>query len=176
LINIGGLNFNDNMPLRNQPPVINTVPGAIAIQTAVDRSNWIAQSGDPVAWAAFLRRSPLPGNPAKKVILQFGRGDTTVPNPTTTAMIRSGELTDRTTLFRNDLAFALGGGFGKNPHTFLTNLGGTLLVTQAAVGAQTQAAIFFATDGALTVDPDGPNPLFEVPIAIPLPEDLAFIP
>ena len=44
-----------------------------------------------------------------------------------------------------------------------------------AVLAQTQAAVFFAWDGAVTIDPDGAGPLFEVPIAIPLPEDLAFI-
>jgi len=32
------------------------------------------------------------------------------------------------------------------------------------------------TNGALTIDPDGPGPLFEVPIAGALPEDLGFIP
>ncbi len=99
-----------------------------------------------------------------------------MPNPTATALIRSGDLKDRATFFRNDLAFALGVGFGKNPHTFLTNIGGTPQVAAAAVGGQTQIAIFFATDGALTIDPDGPGPLFEVPIAGPLPEDLGFIP
>jgi hypothetical protein len=99
-----------------------------------------------------------------------------VPNPTTTALIRSGDLADRTTLFRNDLAFALGVGFGKNPHTFLISLSGTLPVAQAAVAAQNQIALFFASDGATTIDPDGAGPLFETPIAIPLPEDLAFIP
>ncbi len=176
LINIGGLSFNDNMPLRNQPPVINTVPGAIAIQTVEDISNWLGQSGDPVAWAPFIRKSPLAGAPAKGVIIQFARGDKTVPNPTTTALIRSGELTDRTTLFRNDLAFALGVGFGKNPHTFLTNIAGTPPVAAVAIGAQTQIAIFFASNGALTIDPDGAGPLFETPINGPLPEDLAFIP
>ena len=176
LINIGGLSFNDNMPLRNQPPVINAVAGAIAIQTVEDISNWLGQSGDPVAWAPFIRKSPLEGAPAKGVIIQFARGDKTVPNPTTTALIRSGELTDRTTLFRNDLAFALGVGFGKNPHTFLTNIAGTPAVAAAAIGAQTQIAIFFASNGALTIDPDGAGPLFETPINGPLPEDLAFIP
>jgi len=176
LINIGGLSFNDNMPLRNQPPVINTVAGAIAIQTVEDISNWLGQSGDPVAWAPFIRKSPLEGASAKGVIIQFARGDKTVPNPTTTALIRSGELTDRTTLFRNDLAFALGVGFGKNPHTFLTNIAGTPAVAAAAIGAQTQIAIFFASNGALTIDPDGAGPLFETPINGPLPEDLAFIP
>jgi hypothetical protein len=49
-------------------------------------------------------------------------------------------------------------------------------VAAVAIGAQTQIGVFFATDGALTIDPDGPGPLFEVPIAGPLPEDLGFIP
>jgi hypothetical protein len=79
-------------------------------------------------------------------------------------------------LFRNDLAFALGVGFPKNPHTFLTNLAAPPAVAAVAVGAQTQIAVFFASNGALTIDPDGPGPLFETPIVGPLPEDLAFIP
>ncbi|HEY7403747.1 MAG TPA: hypothetical protein VIB39_09510 [Candidatus Angelobacter sp.] len=168
--------FNDNSPLRNLPPVTNTVPGAIAIQTVEDTSRWLGQSGDPVAWAPFIRKDPLAGDAAKSVIIQFARGDETVPNPTATALIRSGDLKDRATFFRNDLAFALGVGFGKNPHTFLTNIGGTPQVAAVAVGAQSQIAIFLASDGALTIDPDGPGPLFEVPIAGALPEDLGFIP
>jgi len=176
LLNGGVSGFNENMPLRNQPPLVNTVPGAIAIQALIDNGNWLGQAGDPVSWAPFIRKSPLAGQTAKSVIVQFARGDKTVPNPTTTALIRSGDLADRTTLFRNDLAFALGVGFGSNPHTFLTNLGGTLPVAQTAVAAQLQIAIFFASGGATTIDPDGAGPLFETPIAIPLPEDLAFIP
>lgn len=168
--------FNDNSPLRDLPPVTNNVPGAIAIQTVEDTSRWLGQAGDPVAWAPFIRKDPLPGDLAKSVIIQFARGDETVPNPTATALIRSGDLKDRATFFRNDLAFALGVGFGKNPHTFLTNIGGTPPVAAVAVGGQTQIAIFLASDGALTIDPDGPGPLFEVPIAGPLPEDLGFIP
>jgi len=176
LINIGGLDFNDNMPLRNQPPVINMVPGAIDIQNLEDRGNWLGQAGDALAWAPFIRKSPLPGETAKNVIIQFARGDKTNPNPTTTALIRSGDLADRTTFFRNDLAFVLGVGFGKNPHSFLTNIGGSPAVALAAIEAQTQIAVFFASDGALTIDPDGAGPLFETPIGGPLPEDLAFIP
>jgi len=109
-------------------------------------------------------------------LLRIARGDETVPNPTATALIRSGDLKDVATFFRNDLAFALGVGFGKNPHTFLTNIGGTPPVAAVAVGAQSQIAVFFASGGALIIDPDGPGPLFEVPIAGPLPEDLGFIP
>ena len=176
LINIGGLDFDENEPLRNQPPVTNNVAGAMAIQAFFDTSEWLGGAGDPVAWAPFIRKSPLKGEDQKGIIVQFGRGDQTVPNPTTTALIRSGDLTDRTTLFRNDIAFSLGVGFPKNPHTFLTNIGGPLPVTVAAIEAQQQIAVFFASDGAVTIDPDGPGPLFETPIAIPLPEDLAFIP
>ena len=42
--------------------------------------------------------------------------------------------------------------------------------------AQHQIATFFATDGARTIDPDGPGPIFETPLVGPPPEDLAFIP
>jgi hypothetical protein len=166
--------FNDNSPLRNLPPVINNVPGAIAIQTVEDTSRWLGQAGDPVAWAPFMNKSPLPGDLSKPVIIQFARGDKTVPNPTATALIRSGDLKDRATFFRNDLAFAANPTFPKNPHTFLTNLAGAPGLV--AVGAQTQIAVFFTTNGALTIDPDGPGPLFEVPITGALPEDLGFIP
>jgi len=176
LLNGGVGGFTDNTPLRNEPPVINVVPGAMEIQRVADIFNWIAQAGEPTAWAPFIRKSPLPGQAAKAVIIQFARGDKTVPNPTTTAIIRAGDLADRATFFRNDLAFLANPAFPKNPHTFLTNLAGAPAVAAVAVGAQSQIAVFFASNGALTIDPDGPSPLFEVPIAGPLPEDLAFIP
>jgi len=169
--------FNDNSPLRNLPPVINNVPGAVAIQTVEDTSRWLGQAGDPVAWAPFIRKNPLPGDLAKSVIVQFARGDMTVPNPTATALIRSGDLTDRATFYRNDIAFPLGLGL-HNPHTFLTSLPKPI-----AIEPQIQIGVFFATDGALTIDPDSVGllppsvpPLFETPIAGPLPEDLGFLP
>ena len=134
------------------------------------------QAGDAVSWAPFIRKTPLSGEAAKPVIIQFAKGDETIPNPTSTALVRAGNLSDRTTYFRNDLAFALDPSFPKNPHTFLTNIAGTPAVASVAIGAQTQIAVFFTTNGALTIDPDGPGPLFEVPISGPLPEDLNFIP
>ena len=178
LLNAGGpLFFNDNSPLRNLPPVTNNVPGAVAIQTVEDTSRWLGQQGDPVAWAPFIRKDPLPGDLAKSVIIQFARGDMTVPNPTATALIRSGDLTDRATFYRNDIAFPLGLGLN-NPHTFLTSLPKPI-----AIEPQIQIGVFFATDGALTIDPDSVGllpasvpPLFETPIAGPLPEDLGFLP
>ncbi|HEV7575052.1 MAG TPA: hypothetical protein VGO85_03335 [Caldimonas sp.] len=166
--------FNENIPLRNQPPVINTVPGALAIAERFDRTQWVSQSGNPVSYAPFIRKEPLHGNAAKPVIFQFAKGDMTVPNPTTSAILRAGALADRATYFRNDLAFAHDPAVGKNPHTFLTNIFGA--GASYAVAAQRQIATFFSSNGATTIDPDGLGPYFETPITSPLPETLNFIP
>jgi hypothetical protein len=177
LLNGGFDGFTEDIPLRDQPPVTNPVAGAMPIQEVLDNTEWVSQSSNPVAWAPHVRLDPLTGAGAKNVIVQFARGDETVPNPTASALIRAGHLQDRATFFRNDLAFAGDPGFPKNPHTFLTNIGAAdKAVAAVAVEAQTQIATFFATDGATTIDPDGAGPLFETPIAGPLPEDLGFIP
>ena len=169
------LQFNENIPLRDQPTVINNVPGALAIAEVFDRTEWVGQSGNPVSYAPFIRKQPLHGNAAKPVIVQFAKGDMTVPNPTASAILRAGDLADRATYFRNDLAFALNAAVGKNPHTFLTNIGNAAAAPYA-IAAQIQIATFFASGGATTIDPDGAGPFFETPIAGPLPETLNFIP
>ena len=173
-------NFFENIPLRDLPPVVNVVPGASAIQAVMERNEWVQQTGNPVSYAPYIRKDPLRGNAAKPVLIQFAKGDQTVPNPTTSAIVRAGALQDRTTYFRNDLAYvATGGGIPKNPHAFLTNIG-IPAAAPFAVMAQTQIAIFFATNGATVIDPDaspsGPGAFFEVPIVLPLPEGLNYIP
>jgi len=165
----------ENIPLRDQPIVTNTVIGAMAIQQALDRFQWVQQSGNPVSYAQHIRKQPLPGNGPKPVIVQFAKGDMTVPNPTSSALIRAGDLEDRATYYRNDLAFAANAAIPKNPHTFLTGIASPV-TAPVALAAQLQIATFFASHGVLTIDPDGAGPLFEVPIASPLPETLNFIP
>jgi Bacterial virulence factor lipase N-terminal len=169
------LNFNENMPLRDLPVVVNNVPGATAIAQVLDRFEWVQQSGNPVSYAPLIRKSPLAGSATKRVIVQFAKGDTTVPNPTSSALLRAGALQDRATYFRNDLAFAANAGVPKNPHTFLTNIA-IPAAAPYAVAAQSQIAAFFASNGLLTLDPDGAAPFFEVPVALPLPESLNYIP
>jgi hypothetical protein len=174
--------FNENLPLRNLPPVINNIAEAMPLQDLTEQLEWAAQAGNPVAYAPYIRKSPLSGNPAKSVIFQIAKGDQTVPNPTGTAIIRAGELQDRVTYYRNDIAFALSPTVvPKNPHTFLTNIALGGVATAVAFKAQTQIATFFASNGALTIDPDDappalPVPVFETPIVLPLPEGLNFIP
>jgi Big-like domain-containing protein len=156
--------FIENIPLRNLPLVVDTVPGASAIQALIENTEWAQQAANPAAYATFITRP---------VIIQFARGDKTVPNPTATAILRAGQLASRATLFRNDLAFAANSAVSKNPHTFLTNITGP--GAPYAFAAQQQIATFFASDGAITIDPDGAGPFFETPTSM-LPEDLAFIP
>jgi len=159
-------NFNENIPLRNLPIVTDTVPGASAIQAYIDNAEWAQQAGNPAAYAPHIR-------PASTLI-QFARGDQTVPNPTASAILRACGCASRATLFRNDLAFALNPATPKNPHTFLTNIA-IPSVAAYAVAAQAQMATFLASDGAITIDPDGAGPIFETPTSM-VPEDLAYIP
>jgi Bacterial Ig-like domain len=157
--------FIENVPLRNLPLLVDNVAGASAIQTVLDNNEWAQNAANPAAYADHIL-SP--------VIIQFARGDMTVPNPTASAIIRAGNLASRTTLFRNDLAFASNPAFGKNPHTFLTNIG-SAVQAPVAIQAQVQIATFFASDGATVIDPDGAGVLFETPTSM-VPEDLAYIP
>ncbi len=156
--------FVENIPLRGEPIRIDTVPGASAIQELIDRNEWAQQSANPAALAPYLDHP---------VIVQFAKGDRTVPNPTTTAILRAGDLAGRATFFRNDIAGPGGTQLYPNPHTFLTGIGNPA-ATLVAIQAQAQIAAFFASNGTLTIDPDGSGPVFETPIAGPLPETTGF--
>jgi hypothetical protein len=172
---VAGPYFNENMPLRNQPPVVNTVDGAMAIQEFFDRSEWVNMPADPSAYAPHLRKDPLPGVPAKQVLIVFSMGDETAPNPWTTAIIWAGDLADRTVLYRNDLAYAEDNRVAKNPHQFWTQIESAVpLMQQIAFGVQEQIATFLASDGTDIIQPE-PARFFEVPIQGPLPEDLNYI-
>lgn len=177
--------FNENIPLRNDPPLVNTVQGAVAIQEVIDNTEWVSQSGNPVAYAQHIVSSPLAGMSPKAVIMQSAKGDKTVPNPTANNIVRAGDLLDRLTWFRNDLADLADPVFPNNPHTFLTNIfsGDPTVdftnVRNAALAAQAQMATFFVLSGASVLDPDGAGPLFEVPIShgeVGALEELNFLP
>ena len=172
-----GTQFVENLPFRDEPARVNDVAGAMPIQDFIDQSEWGAQRGNPVAYAPYVRKDPLGRNAPKRVIMQVAKGDQTVPNPTGSAIIRAGELEDRTTFYRHDLTVAANPTVTRNPHTFLTGiLTPPLAMQMVGLQAQAQIAQFFATDGSDTIDPDGAGPLFETPIALPLPETPNFIP
>jgi hypothetical protein len=122
------------------------------------------------------------------VIILMNKGDETAPNPNATAVIRAGDLADRVAYYRHDVAHAADPHIPNNPHQFLLGLPITPSSTLEPVvemAKQRQVAEFFALDGQFDLTdpeinladvrtPDG-TPLFEVPIAGPLPEDLNFI-
>src|SRR5262249_22870086 len=182
---------NENIPLRDgvplsvrladgtntiiQSPVINTVSGAMAIQEVMERREWIMMAGEAVAYAPHLRKSPLAGVPAKTMIVQFAPGDSNQLNPPTAASLRAGELADRATFYRHDLAFAEDPTLDRNPHQFLIRVVGNPGERRIALGYQSQIAAFFASDGKEIIHPE-PSRFFETPIALPLPEGLNFIP
>jgi hypothetical protein len=159
------------------------VPGAMAIQEVLTNFDWASQDGSPVAYAPHLWKDPLLFVPAKFVIVQVNKGDQSAPDPNATAILRAGDLADRTSFYRHDLAYAADPKIPKNPHQFLLGLPASTSPLEATVerGKQRQVANFFASDGQFIDDladvttPDG-KPLFEVPIVGPLPEDLNFIP
>jgi hypothetical protein len=191
-MNVGGPWFNENVPLRDglpltvrltdgttqviQSPVVNTVTGAMEIQKVFEWREWVSQTADPVAFAPHLRMDPLPGVPVRPVLFLFAIGDQIAPNPTNAAILRAGDLADRATIYRNDLAFAEDSGVPKNPHMFMIRIDSPdPLVRQIAFAAQDQLATFLASDGAVTIHPE-PSRFFEDLFDLALLEDLDYLP
>src|SRR4030095_6499417 len=109
--------------------------------------------------------------------------------PSTTSLLRAGDLADRATFFRTDVAFAVNptpipAAPNVYPHLFLQTFPNDAALTAIALEAQGQIASFFALDGddhvldpfdgTQIVDPDLDGPIFEVPIAPPLPTRLNY--
>ncbi len=160
-----GSDYNENYVLRDEPVLVNNVPGAIEIQNYLERLDWNSMTGDPLAYASLLR--------SKNVLFQFAIGDETVPNPTESALVRAAGGEASTWVFRNDLALAVYPSLPTNPHAYLTNVLDGTPALSVAFATQTQIAGFFASNGSTIPDPNvaGFN-FFQVPS--PLPETLSF--
>ena len=160
--------FNDEYVYREQA-ITDWVPGALPIQAAFEEADWLGMLGDPLSYAGHLKTAPLPGVPAKSILLQFGLGDLEVPNPIESALVRAGGLQPATWLLRTDLAAAIdprllgltqpGVPYPIYPHRFLSNP--TLfdplsppLATAIGVAAQKQVADFFTSGGTTIPDPN----------------------
>jgi pimeloyl-ACP methyl ester carboxylesterase len=176
-----GTSFDDNYVFPYQPVKVNDVPGAIAIQNAFELYEWYESTGDPVAYAPHMAASPLPGVPYKRIMFQFAREDTTMPNMATTRLIKAANH-PTTWEYRHDIALADGLPLPQDPHPFLVMFIGisgssvqipgldAIFIGQAA---QKQVAGFFASDGQAAPDPNTflptslPQGLFEVPAHLP---------
>ena len=178
LTTIGGLPvaapfFNENIPLRDQPVLVDTVPGAAALQQFFDRSVWLSNVSGPNGFAPLLRRRPPPGIPPRPFLIQYARGDQNQANFLTAELLRAGGLESQTVLYRHDLFFADNPAVVKNPHT-ISNLIATPVASTIARAAQDQVVRFLESDGAVIVQPE-PVRYWEVAVLMPLPEDFGFI-
>lgn len=172
-----GPSFNENMPLRDEPPRINDIPGAIAIQQYLERSEWLARFADPEAFAPLIPLRLPPGVPARPVLIQMARGDQNTQNPGTSEIIRAGALEQHTSMYRHDLFYPTvpAAGTQKNPHGFPIVLRGSLAPWLPIVaGAQEQIAQFLVSDGGVQIVPT-PAEFWEVPVDTPLPETFGYI-
>jgi uncharacterized protein (TIGR03437 family) len=169
-----GQEFDDNFPLRNLAPIVNDVPGALAIQELLERAEWVQMPGDPLAYAPHFQRSPLPGVAPKRVLFQIARGDRTVPNPRNAALVAAAGLRESTQLYRHDLAREAVPALRENPHAYLIEIE-NFFGASARIAAATQDQIsgYFATDGAairnvnVLVQGFFGFPIFETPPVLP---------
>jgi hypothetical protein len=154
LLNLPG-DFREDLPLRGDGPVTAPVSGALAIQEYLARIEWLGRRADPVAYARHLRRAPLPGLDPARVLVQFAVGDPVVPNPTTAALVRAGQLGDRTVVVRTDRVARASGAEWPDPHGFLLAVRAPGLIGRVAMLAQEQVARFLRDDGEAVWTPTG---------------------
>ena len=162
-MNTGNAYDEDNV-LPGQPVKTVAVTGAVAIQNALENLEWLSMSGDPLAFAPHLKVSPLPRRTSRPALVQFAKADRTMPNPTSTALVRAGGWQSSTWWYRHDLALAKAPDLPLDPHPFLVlfvSLDGSgtvqlpgLAGLAISLDAQGQLAGFFGTDGASIPDPN----------------------
>jgi hypothetical protein len=165
-VEVTGPYFNENLPLRDQPPLVNRVRGAAAIQRVLDAMAWAAQMSSTVAVAPLVRASRRP------FLVQMARSDQSSVNPLTSDIIRAGDFGDRVFVYRHDRNAAAG--LPPNPHAFLSALNQPDM-QKIALAAQAQAAAFFASDGS-HIDQLSAAELWERAGRTSLPDDLFFLP
>jgi hypothetical protein len=157
LLNLAGA-FQEDLPLRGDGPVVAPVAGALAIQEFIAHAEWLGRRADPVAYARHLRQAPLPGLEPARVLVQWALGDPVVPNPTTAALVRAGELADRAVVVRADRVSRALAAEWPGVHGFLLSVRAPGLVGRVAMASQEQLARFLRDDGEAIWTPTGLSP------------------
>jgi hypothetical protein len=178
--------FNDEYVYRGQG-ITDNVPGALAIQAALEAPDWLGMLGDPLSYAGHLQTAPLSGVPAKKILVQFGLGDLEVPNPTESALVRAGGLQASTWVLRTDIMATVDpvplgildptGTYPIYPHRFLSNPTIFSEPTEQAIAlaAQSQIADFYSSGTIPNPNTYLPSNLQVFQNANPLPDLLNFL-
>jgi hypothetical protein len=148
--------FTEDIPLRNEPPIVIKHRGAAALQETFAAGNWYERTGSPETFAPRIRLRPDPAwaSKPKQFAFQTAYGDGTVPNPTAGTLYRAGALFDRVAYYRNDKTPT----FDSDPHGFLAD---PSLAGRTA--GQQQLAEFLSSGQLTNTNPE----MLEVPIANP---------
>lgn len=167
-----GKDFDEQYVLRWRSVQIVDAPGAIEVQSFLESLEWLHAAGDPLSYAPHLVSSTLPGVPIKQVLWQFAKGDRTVPNPASSALIRAANMRESAWMYRHDLARRVFPGLPEDPHTYLVNIL-SLPAIPVALAAQAHMTNFFLLEPGSVPDPNagvrallGVN-LFEIPDLLP---------
>jgi hypothetical protein len=158
--------MNDNYVFRDQPALVNEVPGAVAVQAGFESADWLQMLGDPLSFASHLQSQPLTGVTAKPVLFLFSKGDIEVPNPANSALIRAAGIQNTSWFLEFDQAVAAAQAAGYtdlfDPHPLLSfpTIFSYPDQQSIALAEQNQVAGFLASNGEK--DPN-PNPLLSAP-------------
>lgn len=150
-----GADFNANYVLRNQPPKVNTVAGAIEIQNMFGDLEWLQAPGDSLSYAPHVSLTPLSSMHAKPALFLYDVGDQSVPNPVQSALIRAAGMFSSSTLYRADLAGPVAVlvccRLPADSHGFLADNSNpaALIISKSA---QQEAVGFLASDGQTIPD------------------------
>jgi hypothetical protein len=148
--------FTEDLPLRNEAPVVIKHRGAADLQELLATSDWYERGGSPETFAPRIRLRPDPAwaSKPKEFAFQTAYGDGTVPNPTAGTLYRAGQVFDRVVYYRNDKTPT----FDSDPHGWLADPS----LAGRTAGEQ-QLAEFLATGQLTNTNPSQ----LEVPIADP---------
>lgn len=152
----GNNGFTEDLPLRNEPPMVIKHAGAAALQELFGSTDWYERTGSPETFAPRIRLRPDPAwaSDPKQVAFQTAYGDGTVPNPTAATLYRAGSLFDRVVYYRNDKTPT----YDTNPHGWLADP-----TLAGRTSGEQQLAEFLATGQLTNTNPD----FLETPIADP---------
>lgn len=140
----------------------------------LDRLSIVEAPGAPASFAPFLKQATLYGNPIKRVLFQYAKGDQSVPNNSNGQLIRSAFEYELVSLYRHDLARQVVPTLPANPHAYMAAFGQldqpSLLIALATLS---QASEFLASGRREVPNVNGlvrilfRQDLFETPILIP---------
>ena len=148
--------FTEDLPLRVDPPMVITHPGAADLQELFANTNWYDRKGSPETFAPRIRLRPDPAwasNP-KNFVFQVAYADGTTTDVAAGAIVRAGAFFDRVVFYRNDKTPT----YSTDPHGWLADP-----TLAGRTSGEQQLGLFLSTGQVVNTNPAW----LEVPITNP---------